>query len=185
VINKARQHHPDVEFRVGGIETITATSSFDALFAFEVIEHVLSPFGFLQFTRKLLKPGAILVMSTPNLECGRRVSLGRWSGFQMSFEHLYFFDCRAIKTLGAAAGFSLKAAFTGGGAGLMPSAGAKPLRYGLKLLLEKMGLLKAARKARQAMRPASRQGYSQALDAHNLFVVLEAATVKGTHSQSV
>lgn len=42
---------------------------FDLVTAVEVIEHVESPIAFLRNVRRLLKPGAFAVLTTPNVDC--------------------------------------------------------------------------------------------------------------------
>ncbi len=42
-------------------------ASFDAIYALEVFEHLISPLVFLSECARLLKPGGILCLSTPNV----------------------------------------------------------------------------------------------------------------------
>jgi SAM-dependent methyltransferase len=42
--------------------------TFDVITAIEIIEHLSSPIAFLQEARKLLNPGGLLLVSTPNVE---------------------------------------------------------------------------------------------------------------------
>lgn len=42
---------------------------FDLVTAMEVIEHVESPIGFLRNVRRLLAPGGVAVLTTPNVDC--------------------------------------------------------------------------------------------------------------------
>jgi SAM-dependent methyltransferase len=42
---------------------------FDVITAIDVIEHVESPAGFLREARKLINPGGVLFVTTPNVEC--------------------------------------------------------------------------------------------------------------------
>jgi 2-polyprenyl-3-methyl-5-hydroxy-6-metoxy-1,4-benzoquinol methylase len=66
--------------------------------ALEVIEHVVSPRRFLEAIARLLKPGGLLAVSTPNYRCS--LPLGdQWLGFQSCFEHLYFFSPLALLRL--------------------------------------------------------------------------------------
>jgi 2-polyprenyl-3-methyl-5-hydroxy-6-metoxy-1,4-benzoquinol methylase len=55
--------------------------SADYIFAFDIIEHLSSPWGFLSSCRKLLKPGGTLVLTTPNINSWERVLRpSNWSG---------------------------------------------------------------------------------------------------------
>jgi len=58
---------------------------FDALVAIEIIEHLENPFRFVRECAKLLKPGGLLFLTTPNVEAvsSRLMFLytGRLSGF--------------------------------------------------------------------------------------------------------
>jgi SAM-dependent methyltransferase len=42
-------------------------ASADAIYALEIFEHFISPLGFLAECARLLKPGAVLCLSTPNV----------------------------------------------------------------------------------------------------------------------
>lgn len=44
-------------------------ASFDLVLAVEVIEHVESPINFLRNVGRLLKPSAVAVITTPNVDC--------------------------------------------------------------------------------------------------------------------
>lgn len=43
--------------------------SFDVITAIEMIEHVESPAGFLREARRLINPGGVMFVTTPNVEC--------------------------------------------------------------------------------------------------------------------
>lgn len=71
---------------------------FDVVAAFEVIEHVLSPVRFLKSCSDLIRPGGLLILSTPNYGCARRYK-AKWTGFNSSYEHLYFFSKESIEKM--------------------------------------------------------------------------------------
>jgi SAM-dependent methyltransferase/GT2 family glycosyltransferase len=57
----------NLSFRVGDVCAIPAAdASFDVVVSFETIEHVTSHVEFLEEIRRVLKPGGILLMSSPN-----------------------------------------------------------------------------------------------------------------------
>jgi 2-polyprenyl-3-methyl-5-hydroxy-6-metoxy-1,4-benzoquinol methylase len=96
----ARERY-NLDVRVGALESLKLPAhSFDAALALEVIEHVVSPRRFLGEVARLLKPGGLCALSTPNYRCS--LPLGdQWLGFQSCFEHLYFFSPLALMRLAA------------------------------------------------------------------------------------
>ena len=55
--------------------------SADYIFAFDIIEHLSSPWDFLSSCRNLLKPGGTLVLTTPNINSWERLLRpDNWSG---------------------------------------------------------------------------------------------------------
>lgn len=106
-IQQGRRLHPELDLRVGDVATLAANPAlYDAVVAFEVIEHVLSPREFVMACSQLLKPGGVLVYSTPNYRRGRILREG-WIGYHMSFEHLYFLSDETLSRLGEAAGLEV------------------------------------------------------------------------------
>jgi 2-polyprenyl-3-methyl-5-hydroxy-6-metoxy-1,4-benzoquinol methylase len=56
-------------------------ASADYIFAFDIIEHLSSPWNFLSSCHSLLKPGGTLVLTTPNVNSWERVLRpDNWSG---------------------------------------------------------------------------------------------------------
>lgn len=182
----ARKRYPSLCFRDGDVESLGGW--FDAIFAFEVIEHVLSPKQFLQSVARRLKPGGVLAVSTPNAACGAAIGVDNWVGYQVSFEHLYFFSLDSIERYGKQLGFNLVGWLTGGGSGLVPPP-APPSPFGTfrrsaKKALAKLGLLDTLRR----LKPSAVEDESQAAtfdwsacpyrvggQAHNLFAIFRMA----------
>jgi len=118
IIDAARARYKGIDFRHGDITSLEDSEVYDVIFAFEVIEHVTSPREFLRGVLKHLNPEGILVLSTPNLDCGRRIGISRWSGFLSSFEHLYFFSLKTLSSYAEDMDLHVVGGFTGGGNGL-------------------------------------------------------------------
>jgi 2-polyprenyl-3-methyl-5-hydroxy-6-metoxy-1,4-benzoquinol methylase len=84
-----------------------ATASFDAVFAGEIIEHVLDTDFFLDEARRVLKPGGRLVLTTPNVaSLARRLLLlagvSPWLDTALRSEqagHVRYFTRSTIKAL--------------------------------------------------------------------------------------
>ena len=73
-------------------------NTFDIIYSNDVIEHVCDPIKAFREIYRLLAPGGVLILSTPN---GDRALLrrNRWGGFQSSLEHLWYFNARSMKHL--------------------------------------------------------------------------------------
>jgi SAM-dependent methyltransferase len=82
--------------------------SFDVATMWDVIEHVTDPVGELAYTASLLRPGGLLVLSTPDVgSLVARVTGPRWMGFKLAEEHLYYFSRRTISLALEKAGFDV------------------------------------------------------------------------------
>jgi SAM-dependent methyltransferase len=174
-IKEARSRYPGIDFRNGDIESVEFDGQFDAIFAFELIEHVLSPRRFFQAARRLLRPGGLLVFSTPNVNCAQDVGPSRWLGYVSSFEHLYFLSPETMSEYCRQTGFMVTQWMTAGG-GLPPKP--QPVRGLVRNTLRRTGLLSLARTARNAFRDAVSTGkhaYQPGGRYHNLLFACKKA----------
>lgn len=77
-IHAARAHAMQgglrIDYRVGGIEAI-GDERFDLVTSLEVIEHVANPAGFVAGLARVLAPGGLLLLSTPNRTWLSRLAL--------------------------------------------------------------------------------------------------------------
>ncbi len=99
--------------RQSGLQVITGTlddvtfpnHTFDVVTMWDVIEHVHDPLGTLQQVARLLKPGGLLVIRTPNYDSWDARLFGRyWSGFEPP-RHLYIFTPSTIESALTKTGF--------------------------------------------------------------------------------
>lgn len=60
-------------------------NSFDAIVAIEIIEHLENPFRFMRECAKLLKPGGLLFLTSPNVEAIRSRLIFLYTGRLSSF----------------------------------------------------------------------------------------------------
>lgn len=170
-IASAIRRYPRVNFRQGNLSALEEHEQFDAIFAFEVIEHIESPAAFLRELAAHLKPDGRLVMTTPNYNCGKRVGVHRWSGFQSSLEHLYFFNSESLGHYAEMVGLIPIVSLTGCGDGIQPATktdSKAPLRNALR----RLGILNLVRRYRPVGLPTDTEVYSEQDDLHNLFMVL-------------
>ena len=98
-----------LDARTGTLHTVALDpDSFDVVTAWDVIEHVLDPVEELRAMRRLLRPGGLLVLSTPDIGSRvARVTKSRWMGFKLAEEHLVYFDRDTIEKAVAHAGFEV------------------------------------------------------------------------------
>ena len=76
----------------------------------EVIEHLVDPVQVLQKLRARLKPGGIMVLTTPNsvfLTRRLRYLIGKSSTETQNFSHLRFFSMNMLSRVVTAAGFQI------------------------------------------------------------------------------
>ena len=87
---------------------------FDVITSFEVVEHLVDPATELSNFLRLLRPGGILYVTTPNFSSISRTLSGRnWNVVRYP-EHLNYFTPRTLKLALASAGFPLVRSTTTG-----------------------------------------------------------------------
>ncbi|HZQ68828.1 MAG TPA: class I SAM-dependent methyltransferase [Terriglobales bacterium] len=114
------------EVVVGNVEQITLPweeRSFDAMILSEVMEHLLDPWAVLQKLRPLMKPGAVVFSSSPNVSHHsvlRMLMRGDWtlqdSGL-MDRTHLRWFTPKSYRELFESTGYVVDSVRALGGLG--------------------------------------------------------------------
>jgi len=100
----ARQRGVDVT--VGTVDLLAGESDcFDAITLSHVIEHVHEPKQLLQAVQRLLKPGGIVYIDTPNIQShGAELFRQNWRGIETP-RHLVLFNPASLTGLLSATGF--------------------------------------------------------------------------------
>lgn len=101
-IEVAVEKHPELAGRVwsGFLEDMPATEAgYDAICLWDVIEHVWDPVATLQTLLQHLKPGGILLLSTPSIDAPIARLMGRYWAFMTPPEHLGFFTGKSFKAV--------------------------------------------------------------------------------------
>jgi SAM-dependent methyltransferase len=97
-------------------------ASFDLVHASHLIEHLNSPASFLDEAARILAPGGLLALTTPNADGFQARLLGRrWRS--AIYDHLYLFSLRTLRALLESRGFAVARSATWGGwaRGLRPA----------------------------------------------------------------
>ena len=83
--------------------------AYDLITMWDLIEHVPDPAALLAECRRLLRPGGVIAISTPDAgSLLAHVLGGRWLGFRSIDEHLYFFSRATLGAMLTSAGFEVR-----------------------------------------------------------------------------
>ncbi len=110
----AREHYPENSYFQGTVEAFLEAGAasgsdlaFDAVYCSEVIEHIPDAAGFVAAVARLMKPGAVLYLTTPDISHWRRPRrLEAWDGFTPP-AHCVFFNPGNLRRLLAAHGLQV------------------------------------------------------------------------------
>jgi len=96
-VEQARARGLDV--RSGSIEDYTAFSEqFDVITCNHVVEHVYQPYDLIYAIHRLLKPGGLLWIETPNIDSEGHAHFGAWRGLEAP-RHIAIFSHKALVEL--------------------------------------------------------------------------------------
>ncbi len=115
-IERARREWPAIQFAVASVyddllRAFDRTAPFDAVVALEVIEHLYAPRDFLERAREALRPGGLLVLSTPYHGYVKNLALALSGRLDAHFTalwdggHIKFWSRRTLTTLLTERGF--------------------------------------------------------------------------------
>lgn len=98
-----------VEAYVGSVDAVDPSRRFDAVAMLDVLEHVVAPLPFLEAVRARLRPGARLLIMTPDIRSLlARLSGRRWVSLKVP-EHVRYYSDRSVRLLLERAGFEVVA----------------------------------------------------------------------------
>lgn len=94
--------------RLGTLEEVETTSSYDLVYTIQTLEHVARPDQFLLDIRQILKPGGRLVIVTDNTDSVdfALFKKGSWGGYHFP-RHWYLFNRRSLRRLATKTGFEV------------------------------------------------------------------------------
>ncbi|MDE3022274.1 MAG: class I SAM-dependent methyltransferase [Pseudomonadota bacterium] len=85
--------------------------SFDVIVLFEIIEHVITPLQLIKECERILSPGGIILINTPNASSyTARFMKGRWEGFDLykMGGHVSFFTPGSLSVMANKSGLKIK-----------------------------------------------------------------------------
>jgi len=101
---------PDIRDRIlcGDVNELSKelSSKFDVVTAFDIIEHVRDPRGFLDQIREMLAPGGVIVISTPDTGHFLRHVMGSSWPMLQPMQHMVLFSRRGMAAVMRDAGYS-------------------------------------------------------------------------------
>lgn len=102
-----------IQTHVGDLtQCALAADSFDVITMSQTIEHLYDPLATLHESLRILKPGGLLVMTTPNaLSLGAAEFAAFWRGWEAP-RHLHLFSVDSLQRLTQRAGFKVTEAST-------------------------------------------------------------------------
>lgn len=177
IIDIAKRRYKDINFREGTIEDIPSGEIYDAIFAFEVIEHVISPKRFFESVKSHLTSDGMFILSTPNLSCGVSVGLEKWAGSNYYFDHLYFFTIETITKYAMEMKMSVQNWYTGDGKGIYKKSLRRDLKNFMQLIMHKLRVLNYLYEIKaiydRSINKNRPPGYISKGNSHNLLVFIK------------
>lgn len=104
----AGKEYLNVDLRPVSLEKFRTKEKYDVVILKHILEHIADPKPFLDKVKKLMKPGGILIVSSPNIDSlMARIFLDRWYGLRPQ-EHRWQFTKKSLPRLLRQNGFSVR-----------------------------------------------------------------------------
>jgi 2-polyprenyl-6-hydroxyphenyl methylase/3-demethylubiquinone-9 3-methyltransferase len=114
-IARAQERYPDLAFRVHDIAKPLGTSDYDVVVSAEVIEHLLLPRALFHRATEALRPGGLLILTTPFHGYLKNVALAVTNSFDKhwhvheDYGHVKFFSVASLTAMATECGFVVNA----------------------------------------------------------------------------
>ena len=96
-----------LEIQLGTLEDVPLPArSYDAIALFDTIEHLFDPKKILASTLSLLRPGGVLILSTPNIHALSHQILGHSWAVLNPLEHLVYFSPQTLTHMLKSTGYT-------------------------------------------------------------------------------
>jgi SAM-dependent methyltransferase len=107
---RARRRCPDADILTGSLEEPLPfeEEAFDAVWCTEVLEHLFDVHGAMAELNRVLKPGGLLVLTTPHHGLVKNLLIALWAydgHYNPDLSHIRFFTRRSLERCLARAGF--------------------------------------------------------------------------------
>lgn len=93
-----------LEIHCGDLANFNPPEPFDVVVMSHVLEHVVEPLEMLRLVRRLLAPGGVLYLATPNVACWE-ARLGGWAAYEPY--HLSYFSPSTLRDALARSGYEI------------------------------------------------------------------------------
>ena len=81
---------------------------YDMVTMWDVIEHVPDPYAHMDKIARLLKPGGVFALATPDVgSLPAKLTGKRWVGYKLQEEHIYYFSAATLRAMLDRAGFDV------------------------------------------------------------------------------
>ncbi len=97
LVREAEKHY-GIKLFEGTVETYTSAEKFPVITLLDIIEHLVEPDAFMNHVDRLIQPGGLLVLVTPDVSSlAARIMGKRWWHYRIA--HINFFNLHSLRFL--------------------------------------------------------------------------------------